>query len=277
MLQTAPRARHGLTRCERRLVIERLARRRELGLGLLQLLVHRLRHANVLLLVTLQLTLQPLLLPLRFALDRLALLLGLAPRCFVLAFRRARRRFVLPQRGLVLTQRRLVLPNGLLVLLLGFAVRLLVLPLRLAHGVLLLLHRLAMRLFVLAHRLLVLPDGLLVLLLRLALRLAHRLLVLLDRLAVCLLVLAHPQLVALAPAWLLDVLALARRLRFGQQLAQLLHLAFGLRELGLGRFDARRGAFDQFEGVLWDGLGSGDDGGEGHTQGTADKGAGEHR
>ena len=169
----------------------------------------------------------------------------------------------------MLTQRRLVL-------LLGFTLGLLVLQLRLAHCLFVLLHGLAVRLLVLPHRLLALALCLFLLALGFELRLAHRLFLLLHRFAVRLLVLALPQLaLALAFAHLLDVLALARRLRLGQRLAQLLQLAFGLCEFVLGCFDARRGVFDQLDGVLWDGLGSGDDGGE-DTQGTADKSAGEH-
>ena len=262
MLQALPRAADGLACLASRLVVERLVRRREVGLGALQFLVQGLRHANVLLLVALQFALQLLLLPLRLALGGLALFFGLAPHGFVLAL------------------------------------RLLLLPLRLAHRLFVLLHGLAVRLLVLAHGLFVLLDGLFVLPLGFELRLAHRLFVLLHCLAMCLfvlplcfarflfvplhrlavrlLVLALPQLIlALAFLLRLDVLALASCLRLGQRLAHLLQLAFGLRELGVGRFDARRGAFDQLEGVLRDGLGSGDDGGE-DTQGTADKGAGEH-
>jgi len=282
VLQALPRAGHGIACLARRLVVERLARRGELGLRTLQLLLQRLRHANVLLLAALQLALQLLLLPLRFALGGLALLFGLTQRCLVLT-----------QRGLLLA--------------LCLALRLLVLPMRFAHRLFLLLHRLAVRLLVLAHRLLVLALCLFLLALGFELCFAHRLFVLLHRLAVCLLVLAlclfllalgfelclaHRLFVLLhrlavrllalphlmlARAFVLlsDGLALARRLRLGQRLAQLLQLAFGLRELVLRRFDARRGAFDHLDGVLGDGLGSGDDGGE-QTQHTAGKGAGEH-
>jgi hypothetical protein len=256
--QALPRARHGFARLARCLVVERLTRRIEVRLRALQFLAQRLRHANVLRLVALQLPLHLLALPLRVALGGLALLFGLALRGFVLPFRLAHRLLVLAQRLFVLTQRSLVL-------LLGLTLGLLVLQLRLAHRLFLLQHRLAVSLLVLALCLFVLQ-----------LRLAHGLFVLLHGLAVRLLVLALLQLVlVLAFARLLDVLALARRLRLGQRLAQLLHLAFGLRELVLGCFDARGSAFDQLDGVLWDGLGSGDDGGE-DTQGAADKSAGEH-
>lgn len=276
VLQALARAGHGFARLARRLVVERLARRLELGLGALQLLAQRLRHANVLLLVALQLALHPLVLPLRFALDGLALLFGLAPRGFVLALGLTLRLLVLPQSGFVLAQRRLVLPDGLFVLALGFTLRLLLLLLRFAQRLFVLLHRLAVRLLVLLHRLAVCLLVLALCLFVLPLRLAHRLFVLLHRFAVRLLVLALPQLIlALAFALRLDVLALTCHLRPGQRLAQLLHLAFGLRELVLGRFDACRGAFEQLEGVFWDGLGSGDDGGE-DTQSTAGKDAGEH-
>jgi hypothetical protein len=280
VLQALPRAGHGIACLARRLVVERLARRGELGLRTLQLLLQRLRHANVLLLAALQLALQLLLLPLRFALGGLALLFGLTQRCLVLT-----------QRGLLLA--------------LCLALRLLVLPMRFAHRLFLLLHRLAVRLLVLAHRLLVLALCLFLLALGFELCFAHRLFVLLHRLAVCLLVLAlclfllalgfelclaHRLFVLLhrlavrllalphlmlARAFVLLFEGLARRLCLGQRLAQLLQLAFGLRELVLRRFDARRGAFDHLDGVLGDGLGSGDDGGE-QTQDTAGKGAGEH-